>query len=132
QAGNIYIAWSSHGDCGPYHGWVIGYNASTFAQVGVFPVTNSGGSHAGVWMAGGGPVGDGSRFWFSTGNGTFNANTGGVNYGECYVKLDNTCAVKDYFAPASVTSLNNTDRDLGSSGVMMIPGTTLMVGGGKD
>ena len=132
QAGNLYIAWSSHGDCGAYHGWVIGYNASTFAQAGVFPVTNSSGSQGGVWMAGGGPVGDGSRFWFSTGNGSFNANTGGTNYSECYVKLDNTCVVKDYFAPASVTSLNNSDRDLGSSGVMMIPGTTLMVGGGKD
>ena len=82
QGGNVYIAWSSHNDCGAYHGWVIGYSASTLAQIGKFPVTTSSGSKAGIWMAGGGLVGDGTFIYFMTGNGTFDANTGGSNLGE--------------------------------------------------
>jgi len=33
--GNVYIAWSSYGDGGFYHGWVMAYSASTLQQVGV-------------------------------------------------------------------------------------------------
>ncbi len=132
QGGNIYLAESSHNDCGGYHGWVLGFNASTLASVGAFPVTDSAGSQGGVWMAGGGLVGDGTYLFFSTGNGTFNANSGGNCLGESYVKLNSTLGRVDYFTPASQQALNNADRDLGGGGCIMIPGTRRIVGGGKD
>ena len=34
--GIVYIAWGSHGDHGNYHGWILGYDASTLAQVRAF------------------------------------------------------------------------------------------------
>jgi hypothetical protein len=47
--GVVYIAWASHGDNGPYHGWIIGYDASTLEQVVVFNDT-PGGSEGGIWQ----------------------------------------------------------------------------------
>ncbi len=131
QAGNVYIAWSSHNDCGGYHGWVIGYSASTLAQTAAFADTVAGGSQAGIWMAGGGLVGDGSSIYFMTGNGTFDANTGGNNLGESFVRLNNSLVRQDFFTPFDQASLNSSDRDLGGGGVVLIPGTTRLVGGGK-
>jgi outer membrane protein assembly factor BamB len=50
--GNIYLAYASHGDNGPYHGWVLGYAESTLAPTAVFNV-NPNGSDDGIWQAGG-------------------------------------------------------------------------------
>ena len=38
----------------------------------------------------------------------------------------------DYFSPSNVQLLNDTDDDLGAAGPMLIPGTNLLVTGGKQ
>ena len=131
--GVVYIAFGSHGDIGPYHGWVLGYNASTLAQLAVFNTTPNG-SEAAIWQGGQGLVADADNIYFMTGNGTFDANTGGTDYGDSVVKLPASTglSVSDYFTPDNQGSLNQTDADLGSGGPILLPGTSSIVGGGKD
>src|SRR5262249_55349911 len=40
--GIIYITWASHCDTGPYHGWIVGYDATTLAEVFAKAVTPDG------------------------------------------------------------------------------------------
>ncbi|MGC1450097.1 MAG: IPT/TIG domain-containing protein [Candidatus Sulfotelmatobacter sp.] len=131
--GVVYIAFGSHGDIGPYHGWVLGYNASTLAQLAVFNTTPNG-SEGAIWQGGQGLVADTDNIYFMTGNGSFDANTGGAEYGDSVVKLATSTglSVSDYFTPDNQGSLNQSDADLGSGGPMLLPGTSSIVGGGKD
>ena len=97
--GNVYMGWASHGDQTPWHGWVIGYNATTLQQVAAY-VTTPDGTGGGIWSSGGGLGADSSgNIYFNTGNGDFNANTGGRDYGDSVVKLNSSGTVVDYFTP---------------------------------
>ncbi len=123
--GVIYIGWASHGDNGPYHGWVLGYNAHTLKLAGgaVFNTTPNGGL-GGIWMSGAGLTGDvQGDLYFATGNGTFDANAGGGDYGDSIVKLSTHggLSVADYFTPSNQAALNSVDEDLGSGGVLLLP-----------
>ncbi len=131
--GEIYIAFGSHGDIGPYHGWVLAYNASTLVQTAVFNTTPNG-SEGAIWQGGQGLVADVANIYFMTGNGTFNANAGGTEYGDSVVKLATLSglSVSNYFTPDNQGALNQSDLDLGSGGPILLPQTTSIVGGGKD
>jgi outer membrane protein assembly factor BamB len=119
--GTVYIGWASHCTVGPYHGWVMGYDAATLAQVAVFNTTPDG-QRGGVWMGGGGPAADASgNVYLATGNGTFDAGTGGKDYGDTILKLDATLGVVDWFTPYNQILLDLGDGDLGSGGTMLLP-----------
>jgi regulation of enolase protein 1 (concanavalin A-like superfamily) len=138
--GVVYIAWASHGDNGPYHGWVMGYNAATLQRVVAFNTTPTGGL-GGIWMSGGAPSADAAgNLYVGVGNGTFDANTGGPNYGDSALKLSTaggTLSVADWFTPYNQQYLNSVDLDFGSAGMLLLPdqpGTYphLIVTGGKE
>jgi hypothetical protein len=131
QNGRLFIAWASHTDNGNYHGWVMSYDAATLNQVNAFADTPNG-KQAGIWMSGGGPVGDGTNIYLTTGNGTFDANSGGQDYGQSFLGLNSSLSVTTWFTPAAYNRLNGGDLDLGGAGVMLIPGTRLLLSGGKD
>lgn len=125
QNGLIYIAWGSLCDYGQYHGWIMTYNATTLAKTAVW-VTTPNGSKAGVWQAGNGPAaGDYNDVFVSVGNGTYDVNTGGTDYGQSVLRLGppagGMLSVKDYFTPYNVASYNTSDLDIGSSGLMLLP-----------
>jgi PKD repeat protein len=132
--GIIYISWSSHCDNGPYHGWVIGYDQTTLQQVAVYNDTPNG-SNGGIWMSGQGPAADASgNLYLSTGNGTVDT-SGTVNRGESFLKLTksgNNLNVASWFTPYDYPNLESFDLDLGSGGMLLIPGTTLAFSGGKE
>jgi len=136
--GTIYLAMGSVGDFPTWHGYVMGYNATTLQQTAVYnstPQSNDVGG-AGIWQAGNGLVADASGDVYAvTSNGNFDVNTGGQDYGSAYLKLSgSTLSVLDYFVPYNQASLNPEEDnvDLGSGGPLLIPNTTLLVGTGKD
>jgi hypothetical protein len=130
--GVVYLAFGSQGDNGAYHGWVLGYSASTLQQVSVFNTTPDAVQGA-VWHGGGGLASDGSNIYLSTGNGTFDLDHGGRDYGDSVLKLGaGALTVGDWFTPWNQSGLNMTDSDLGSGGPMLLPGTNLLVVCGKD
>ena len=97
QGGNVYIAFGSHGDTPPYHGWVFGYNASTLARTGEIFCTTPNAGFGGIWQAGNGLVGDGQNIYFATGNGNpSNPNSNPPGLGEAFVKLDNNLRLVDW------------------------------------
>ncbi len=132
--GILYIAFGSVGDIGAFHGWMMGYDASTLQQTTVFCVTPDG-SDGGIWQAGQGLVADAANnIYVMTGNGTFDANVPGRDYGDSFLKLSTSggLTVSDYFTPSNQASLFSGDVDLGSGGPVAIPQTSLLVGIGKD
>jgi hypothetical protein len=136
--GIVYVAWSSHEDTLPYYGWIIGFNASTLAVASILNVTPNV-QRGGIWMGGGAPAVDSSgNLYLITGNGTFDANTSGNDYGDSFLQLSNGLTVSSYFTPTDQASDNANDQDFGSGGaalVLNLPSGSvkhLVIGGGKD
>lgn len=135
--GIVYISWASHCDWGPYHGWVMGYDATTLQRAVVYNDTPNGAS-GGIWMSGQAPSVDaGGNLYISTGNGTVGTTSNRrdtINRGESFLKLTRNgtnFTIASWFTPYNFTNLENGDVDLGSAGLLLIPGTTLAFSGGK-
>jgi hypothetical protein len=147
--GVIYMGWTSHCDTGPYTGWVMGYSEASLQQVGAINLTPHG-SEGSIWMSGGGLAADSSgNIYFLDANGTFDLTLTGSgfpingDYGNSFMKLStggSSIAVSDYFAMHNTVAESNSDGDLGSGGVLLLPALTdntgrvwhLAVGAGKD
>jgi hypothetical protein len=131
--GVVYFGFSSHCDEPPYRGWLYGYDAKTLQRVVTW--SSTAGGAGGIWMAGQGPaVADDGYIYLTTGNGDVDPQ-GGPNRAHSVLKLQRmagTMQVVDWFTPYNYELLNMQDRDLGSSGTLPIPGTSLVVQGGKE
>jgi hypothetical protein len=129
--GVVYVAWASHADHLPVHGWIAGFNAADLSLQSVVNLSPDG-SLSTVWMCGAGPAVDAAgNLYVVTGNGTFDANAGGRDYGESIVKLSprtmgthpwENLVVFDYFTPGNFQTLNDHDLDLGSGGPLILSG----------
>ncbi len=125
----VYVAYASHCDKDPYHGFIIAYDARTLLQVSVFN-TSPNGSEASIWQSGQGPAADDEgNVYVVTGNGTWD---GVRDFSETFLKLTPTLRLIDWFTPTNHLTLDAKDADLNSSGPSLIPGTHLVLGGGKE
>jgi hypothetical protein len=118
----------------PYHGWVLGYNATTLQQTLVFNATpnlRGGGS----WQA---PAADeAGNIHIATGNGGFTASDGGIDYGNSILKLSPAGSVLSYFTPYDQSTLDSDDLDLCAGGVILLPDQSgayprLLISSGKN
>ncbi len=120
--GSVYLTWGSSCDVGPYHGWVMAYNALTLKRKAVFNASPDG-DDSGFWASDTGPVADNrGDVFLATGNGRFDAAGGGRDYGDSLLKLGGqSLKLDDYFAPSNVDKLDAEDNDLGSGGPVLLP-----------
>jgi uncharacterized protein (TIGR03437 family) len=128
--GTLYIGFGSHSDVGDYHGWLMGYNASTLQLQSVFNSTPNGRQSA-VWQSGRAPAIDSNGdVYVVTGNGDWD---GQANFGESVLHLSSAdLSLKDWYTPQEWSDLNGQDRDLGSAGALLIPNADLLLSGGKS
>jgi hypothetical protein len=130
--GIVVIAWASHEDLRPYHGWVMAYDAQSLTQMGVLCTTPDT-ADGGIWQSGRAPVVDSNGgIYFEIGNGGWD---GQRNFGNSVVKLEfhrQGFAVDDYYTPATYKDLNARDADVGSTGPLLIPGSSILICGNKN
>ncbi|HTB79749.1 MAG TPA: NBR1-Ig-like domain-containing protein [Opitutaceae bacterium] len=93
---------------------------------------------AGIWQAGQGLASDGTYIYLMTGNGSYHrtesnvSDTNDQGLAMTYLKLDGNLSVVDQFNPANGFFENQADKDIGSSGPLLIPSLQMLVGGGKS
>ena len=127
--GMVYIGYASHCDKEPYHGFLLGYDAKSLKQTAVFNTTPTG-SEASIWQSGQAPAADAEgNIYVVAGNGSWD---GKVNFSESFLKLDPQLRLLDWFTPTNHFQLDKDDNDINASGATLIPGTKLVVGGGKE
>jgi hypothetical protein len=122
DGGTVYAAWASHGDNGPYHGWVVAFSTSTLHPLSWFNTTPNSGL-GGIWQSGAGVAIDPrtGNILFATGNSKA-SNLPPGDLGESVVELTNgQLTLVDYFTPNNKAALDQVDEDLGSGGTMILP-----------
>jgi hypothetical protein len=153
-AGKIFLGFSAHEDATPYHGWLLGYEASDVQdQIAVFNSTPNGlnGADGGFWAGGGAPAIDsGGDVYVATGNGVFDEAPPPPDndYGDSVLRLHSmtgstpngkNLSVAGWFTPSDQEMFAEHDTDLGSGSPVLLPTQTtkglppnLLVQIGKD
>ena len=116
-------------------GWLMAYNATTLAQTAVFnasPNLNQEGQFGGaggIWMGGGAPAADSNgNIYVTTGNGPWDGKTA---WSDSMLKFNSQLQIVDYFTPDNYAFTFCRDSDLAAGGLLLLPGTTQALGGGK-
>jgi outer membrane protein assembly factor BamB len=149
--GRIYVTTSGYiGDAPPYQGHVVAVDEATGSEE-VFNSLCSNVRHllsadecaserSGIWARGGAVVDEATESVFATtGNGPYDADSGGHDYGDSVLKLSrDSLQLLDSYTPETYRQLEEEDADLGSTAPALLPKLPesktplLLVQGGKD
>ena len=115
--GRVYVAYGGlFGDCGDYHGWVVGASA-THRSGGLITYRVPAQRKAGIWAPPGPSVDGAGNLYVATGNGVSSS----FDFGNAVIKLSPRLHRTGYFAPKNAASLNGPDADFGSTGPVLLP-----------
>ncbi len=122
--GLVYVAWAALCDFDLAHGWIMAFNKNSMWPSGVF-LDTADGYLGGIWQSGSGlAVDSANNLYGVTGNGLFDVNIGGSDYGDSIIRLSwtgNQPVVQDYFTPWDQGWLSSHDWDLGAGGALLLP-----------
>jgi polyvinyl alcohol dehydrogenase (cytochrome) len=120
--GRVYIGYGGNdGDCGSYHGWVVGVNETGAKDLASFEVASDGQGGA-IWQGGGAPAVDAAGdLYVTTGNANPDPPQGGPDpkkYTESVVKLSPTLTPLASFKD----EIAGGDEDLSTGNPVLLPG----------
>ena len=124
----VYVAFGSHGDAGPWHGWMVSYNASDLSRQSALFMASPNGWGGAIWQSGSGPAADSTGAVYAiSGNGSYDGLT---ELSESVLKFNSDLSLSGWATPPNWSVLANNDYDL-SAGPALIPGTHYIVAGDK-
>lgn len=113
--GRVWVAFGGlAGDCGSYHGWVIGNKLDGTGRRSVYQQPSA--REAGIWAPSGPAVDKAGNLYVAVGNGA--ALQPPYDDSDSITKLDRNTKV-DLFAPSTWAEENAQDLDLGSTGPLL-------------
>ena len=115
--GYVYVVYGGlDGDCGNYHGWVVGAPVSGSGPLVSYQVPTH--REGGIWGTAGTGVAANGDLYVATGNGD---STTTFDHGDSVIELSPTLTELGYFAPTNWAQLNSGDADLGSVAPTVLP-----------
>lgn len=135
--GQVFVGFGGEtGDCGDYHGTVIGLATTPPLLTGAWV---SRGRKAGIWSPGGISVAD-DKLYFTTGNSDRSASPSapwddGIGAFRASTALAHSADPRDYFAPRDYATDDDGDLDLGASTPLPVDlpgGVRRLIAMGKD
>jgi polyvinyl alcohol dehydrogenase (cytochrome) len=130
--GRVYVAFGGNdGDCGNYHGWVVGVEEAGAPDAVSFEVASDGEGGA-IWESGGAPAVDAAGdLWVTTGNANPDPPEGGPDpkrYTESVVELSPTLVPVGSFKDR----VAGGDEDLATGNPVLLPGDEVFSVGKTD
>ncbi len=121
--GRVYITYGGlYGDCGRYHGWVVGAPASgPHGAIVRFRVPSA--NEGAIWAPPGPSANSAGDLFVATGNGS----SGSFDFGNSVLRLSPALRRLGFFAPRDSGSLSLSDKDLGSTGPELLPGGRVFI-----
>jgi outer membrane protein assembly factor BamB len=128
--GRVYAEYGGlYGDCGNYHGYVVGVAVSGQGALSSYQVPTQ--REGAIWATDGAVVDPTGDLYVATGNGSQSNPHQSFDYGNAVIELSPTLHKLGYWAPKDWAALNGADLDIGSGGPIVVPGTNRIFEAGK-
>jgi PQQ-like domain len=127
SGGKVWVPYGGlYGDCGPYHGYLVGIPTSGQGAAAIYQVPSS--REAGIWTPAGPSADAAGHVYVSVGNSAQTNPKAAYDMGDSVIELSGTSVVS-FFAPATWASENARDLDLGTTGPVILPTGQVFVAG---